>query len=244
MKYILIALLALTTISCGKNQTAAVGAEIAASQDTHSHEEGETDQHVLTPEQEDEYYSTFFPGQSKSTARGFKFSQTTWQECRDEITGNYFGYNCSNNRAISTILKSFMDKHIYKCIDKGLAAQGGGKVDELHVVHAGIFGDPRHSPKSLHAENRAIDVKSFEVKLTNGQVKKFVFSGTTHRSFFKAFRTCWGEVVRANNGCPAYNGNIMYTGSIGWEDKNHQHHMHTSVPYCVGGSYGAYYYRR
>ncbi len=35
-----------------------------------------------------------------------------------------------------------------------------------------------------------------------------------------------------------------YNGSIGWEDSNHQHHMHTSVPYCANRHYGDYCYRR
>ncbi len=203
-----------------------------------SDEESYQDEFVLNPEQEEEFYNKYF------FILNYRFAQTTWKECSEEITGNYYGYNCSDRRRISVILKSFIENHIYSCIDEGLAAQGGGKVSELHIVHAGITGDRNHSPRSLHAENRAVDVKSFDMKLTNGSVKEFVFANTSHKPFFKAFRKCWGKVVNKYNGCPLYKGNSELTGSIGWEDKNHKRHMHLSVPYCVSGRYGSGYFQR
>ncbi|MCC6137451.1 MAG: hypothetical protein IT287_02380, partial [Bdellovibrionaceae bacterium] len=201
----------------------------------------ESDEHVMTPEQELEYLTSF---EAMGKATTFKFAQTTWKECTDPITGNYYGYKCASSRNISEILKKFMFTHMYKCVNKGLAAHGGGTVASYHVEHAGIFGDPRHSPRSMHAENRAVDIKSLTVKLTSGVSKKFVYEGTTNRAFYTAFRSCWGDIVRTYNGCPLYKGVAMYTGSIGWENKDHQHHMHTSVPYCINGSYGPYYYQK
>jgi hypothetical protein len=252
MKYILITLMSLTAISCAKSNSdgtisdsdAFIGqavpqSEIATSEDG---EIQETDSHVFSPEEEELFFNQQSQGQEKATS--FKFAQTTWKECSDVVTGNYYGYKCANSRKISSILKSFMDKHLYKCVNAGLAAQGGGTVDDIHIVHAGIFGDPRHSPRSMHAENRAVDIKSLEVKLTNGSVKTLVYEGTKNRKFYTAFRKCWGGIVRDYNQCPLYKGNAGLTGSIGWENKDHQHHMHTSVPYCIKGKYGAYYYQK
>lgn len=244
MKHLFAVTVALVLISCGRSQEADLVAQEAALQQvdpTYDVDATDEDTHVMTPQEELDYITNF---EALGKASTFRFSQTSWNECEDSFTGNYLTSNCSKGRRISNILKTFISSHMYKCINKGLEAQGGGQVADYHIVHAGIFGDPRHSPRSLHAENRAIDIKSFEVQLTNGSVKAFTFSGTKDRSFFTAFRSCWGEIVNTYNGCPIYNGVKIYTGSIGWEDKNHQHHMHTSVPYCLRGSYGAYYYRR
>lgn len=205
----------------------------------------ETDEHVMSPDQEDIYLKA----QSENILQGkaahqFRFAQTTWKECVDVVTGNYLGSKCSNSRAMSEILKKFMDTHMYKCVDRGLAAEGGGSTADFHIVHAGVFADPRHSPKSMHSENRAIDIRSIEVKLKSGGTKKFIYEGTTHRAFYKAFRQCWGEIVQQNNKCPLYKGTAALTATIGWENKDHQHHMHTSVPYCINGKYSPLYYQK
>lgn len=208
--------------------------------------EGDDEHHtrMIRPEEEQQYRQSFW-GQFSISSTPMRFSQTTWNECSEAITGNYFGYACAERRNISVILKKFMNDHIYTCVNKALAAQGGGTVAELHIIHDGITGDARHSPRSLHAENRAIDVKAFEMKLHDGSVKKFTYAGTTNRAFYTAYRNCWGEVVHTYNGCPYVNGsNKMYTGSIGWENADHQQHLHMSVPYCVGGKYSTAYYQR
>ena len=241
MKLRLALCLALFSVSCAQNSGESLQS-VKGFENIPSSEELETDQGVMTPEEEVEYEKTYFPGSAKAFT--YKFSQTSWKECVDVVTGNYYGYKCATSRGISVMLKSFMDQHMYKCVNAGLAAQGGGTVDDYHIVHAGIKGDPNHSPKSMHAENRAIDIKSIEVQLTSGAVKNFVFSGTSSNPFFGAFRSCWGKVVRDFNSCPYYKGTASLTGSIGKEDGNHQHHMHTSVPYCVSGNYGPYYYQK
>lgn len=141
-------------------------------------------------------------------------------------------------------LQRFMDDYMPSCAQAGLDAINGGELDQLHVVHDGILGDRNHSPRSLHAENRAIDVHSFIIKKYDGTEKEYIFGNTANRKFFQAFRECWGEAVHVNNGCPYYNGERSLTGSIGWENKDHQHHMHTSVPYCLSGTYGSGFYRR
>lgn len=249
-KYILIlAAASMVLASCGKNDNAVVSDDTMGSINTNDsmnisfadEDEVDEDAHVMTPEEELEYFTNF---EALGKATKFKFAQSTWKECTDPISGNYTGYKCASSRQISTILKSFMTTHMSKCVNKGLAAQGGGTMADLHIVHAGIFGDPRHSPRSMHAENRAIDIKSLNVTLSNGSKKTFTFAGSASSKFFGAFRSCWGDVVKTYNGCPLYKGTLSRTGSIGKEDKNHQNHMHTSVPYCVGGKYGPYYYQK
>lgn len=236
---LILALLTLAQVACAPAHDE--GVRITYSEDQGV--EGDDVDHVrmIRPEEEDEYngFWSIFAIQPR-----FRFQQTTWGECSEAITGNYSGYKCSDRRAISVILKKFIGENIYACINKGLAAQGGGTIKELHIEHNGITGDANHSPRSLHAENRAIDIKAFDMKLQSGAVKKLVYAGTANRAFYTAFRKCWGEVVKTKNGCPYYRGNVMYTGSIGWEDANHRQHMHLSVPHCVGGAYTSSYFQR
>lgn len=241
MKNLLVLSLALFMVSCANNAGESIES-VKGFEHIESSEEVDADEGVMTPEEEIEFEKASQTGVSKAFT--YKFAQTSWKECVDTVTGNYYGYKCASSRGISVILKSFMDQHMYKCVNAGLAAQGGGTLDDFHIVHAGIKGDPNHSPRSLHAENRAIDIKSIEVKLTTGSVKNFVFEGSSSSAFFGAFRSCWGKVVRDYNTCPYYKGTASLTGSIGKEDSRHQHHMHTSVPYCISGNYGPYYYQK
>lgn len=252
-KYIFIlAATSMVLASCGKNDNSAISDDaMAAIGDINNNvvteatfadeDEIDSDEHVLNPDQEVEFF-TDFDAMGKGTA--FKFAQTSWKECTDAISGNFTGYKCASSRGISVILKNFINTHMPTCVNKGLAAQGGGVMADLHIVHAGILGDRNHSPKSMHAENRAIDIKALEVTLKAGGKKTFTFSGTASSKFYTAFRSCWGGIVKTHNGCPLYKGTAGLTGSIGKENKGHQHHMHTSVPYCVGGKYGAYYYQK
>jgi len=211
---------------------------------TSSHfDQSKEHEHVFSPEEEEQYLMNLKRG-GELRAFGFRFAQTHWQECVDDPTGNYSGISCASRRGISVILKDFMEEFMYSCIDEGLRAQGGGVAADLHITHDGILGDPRHSPRSLHAEARAIDIRSFEVTLEDGGTRFFEYASSANRPFYRAFRSCWGRVVNRQNGCPLIDGNAERTGSIGWEDANHQRHMHTSVPYCVNGRYGSGYFQR
>lgn len=208
------------------------------------HDETDHDHaHTLTPEQERLYYQE---ARQKGNFEllNFRFPQTSWRECTDDITGNFTNYNCANRRQVSEILKEFMNTHMPECIQKGMEAQGLGQVDQIHIIHDGVLGDRRHSPRSLHAENRAIDINTFRITTYDSRVLTLKFKDRANRPFYRAFRQCWGQAVMQHNGCPSYNSNVAQTGTIGWEDRNHQNHMHTSVPYCVNGSYGSYYFRR
>lgn len=220
---------------------------VFASSQAFAHQpQSEEEAHVrmITPEEEDNYLGNFWRAFGLMQTLRYRFAQTTWGECSEAITGNYSGYKCSDRRAISVILKQFIGENIYTCINKGLAAQGGGQIAELHIIHNGITGDANHSPRSLHAENRAIDIAAFDMKLRDGRVKKFTYAGTTNRAFYTAFRQCWGDVINRKNSCPLYSGNKLLTGSIGWEDSNHRHHLHLSVPYCINGRYQTAYFQR
>lgn len=195
-------------------------------------------EHVFTPEEEEKFKSELH------LKRNFRFPQTQWNECTDNPSGNYTGDSCARARQISVILDSYLKDFIYECVDAGLRVQGSGMADEIHITHDGILGNSAHSPRSLHAEARAIDIKGLRVKTTSGNTYNMIYAGPTNRPFYQAFRACWGRVVHRENGCPFYNGNPEHTGTIGWENRNHLEHMHTSVPYCVNGRYGAGYYQR
>ncbi len=178
--------------------------------------------------------------QKGSISTLLSFPQTQWNECGANPSGQYLEYTCVQTRKISVILDAFLQQRLLKCVDAGMAAQsGGGTAKAIHVVHAGIAGDPRHSPRSLHAHNRAVDVKVIRAVLTNGTERQYTYSKLGNRTFYTALRNCWGETVSTYNGCPLYRNTKMLTGSIGWENSAHGHHMHLSVPYCHSGRYGS-----
>ena len=195
----------------------------------------------FTPEEEEEYFREI-EKQLLFLEPFSQFPQTQWEECQDRVGGNYIGHNCTNKRKISVILKSFMQKHFYQCVENGLGSNN--QVEDLHVVHVGIQGDPNHSPQSLHSEARAIDVHALRVKRKGKSWKTYTYSKKSNKSFYEAFRKCWGSAVHKYNGCPIFKGSLKRTGSIGREDKHHKNHMHVSVPYCVNGAYGPGYFRR
>ncbi|MCJ8276769.1 MAG: hypothetical protein HRT44_07905 [Bdellovibrionales bacterium] len=209
----------------------------------------ETDEFILTSEEEEAFVESLeeeeVPSieetnlETSARKKGFRFRQTKWRECKDRFTGNYSGYRCVNGRLMSNILKNYLNKHIKSCTDKAYS----GRVKKVHIVHAGILGDRFHSPRSLHAESRAIDVKALRLTLSGGRQRTINYNNST-RAFYKKLRDCWGRAIHRFNGCPKNKGSHMLTGSIGWENKNHRRHLHLSVPYCVGSRYGAYYYRR
>lgn len=200
-------------------------------------DEVDSDSSVLSPEHAEKYLDDM---------QYFRklFPQTLWNECSDYVTGNYSGYKCSTRRGISVILKDFMEDHFLTCTNEALKSFNGKTATDLHVIHDGIQGDANHSPRSLHAEARAIDVDSMIITYGNGSSEKVTFKGSNHASFFKSFRSCWGSKVSKLNGCPIVSGGVGQTGSIGKEDRNHQNHVHISVPYCVSGKYGSGFFQR
>ena len=198
----------------------------------------ETDASVLSPLEENAY-------NEQNLGRGEKaqFPQTKWLECNDSVTGNYLGFGCTNNRGISVILDSYLQENFLRCANEALSSVGLSQAVDMHVTHAGIQGDANHSPRSLHAEARAVDVRSFDMFFSNGAQREFLFKGSANNTFFNTFRTCWGRTISNQNGCPLISGQTRLTASIGKEDSNHQNHMHVSVPYCINGNYSSSYFR-
>lgn len=200
-------------------------------------------QHVFSPEQEKEFWQEMeFKGLDPSIF--FQFPQTDWLECRDYVTGNYINFGCVQRRRISEILKDFIDEHLTQCIDQVLTNSGYPKARDYHLVHIGVFGDPRHSPRSLHSQNRAIDIQSIRLTLESGRQKNLRFSQSQNSWFFNPLRQCWGRAISTYNDCPLFNNQLRLTGSIGKEDPNHQNHLHLSVPYCINKRYAGNYFRR
>jgi hypothetical protein len=204
---------------------------------------GEDDNHdhgrPFTPEEEDAYFAPYENGLFKK--RRFPFRN--WNECSQPLSGNYSGYTCTNKRKISEILFEFLDDHLGSCIAD--AAEAIGKdVDSYHLVHNGIYGDRRHSSRSLHAEGRAIDIKSIRFTESNGASNNLDYKNFGGGKFYTLLRFCWGTVIERYNDCPLYRGMHGRTGSIGKENRDHRAHLHLSVPYCVSGSYAGAFYRR
>ncbi len=203
-------------------------------------EAGQEHEHesVFTPEEEAEWNQLISP-------LGFRFPQTKWRECQDHIMGNYTGFNCTNRRNISVILKDYLLRNIETCSEEALKAIGvSQRVVDTHITHVGIQGDPNHSPRSLHSESRAIDIKSIELALRNRTSRKFTFSRASNDPFYNSFRQCWGRKINRENGCPLISQSRLLTGSIGKEDPDHRRHLHLSVPYCKNGRYSSNYFRR
>lgn len=216
-----------------------LGTSVSFAEDHFMLEAEETDASVLSPEEEEAYLE-------EQALRGEKgrFPQTRWLECSDAVTGNYTGFNCTNRRGISVVLDGFLQDNFLRCANAGLSAIGSQRAVDMHVTHAGIQGDANHSPRSLHAEARAVDVRSFTMYFSNGSSREFLFRGSSNITFFNAFRSCWGRTIANQNGCPLISGQTRLTASIGKEDSNHQNHMHVSVPHCVNGNYSGLYFRR
>jgi hypothetical protein len=204
----------------------------------------------LEPGQEHEHESVFNPEMEdfwikNSIQLENAFPQTRWQECNYKITGNFSGYACNNRRLVSVTMKNFLSNEMEKCAESALRRVGiNGRIRDSHIEHVGIQGDRNHSPRSLHSESRAIDVRSFSFELNNSRTRRFVFASSSSQPFFREFRKCWGQRVKSRLGCPYISNRPDRTGSIGKEDSNHQNHLHLSVPYCVNGRYSSRYFRR
>ncbi|MCF8060422.1 MAG: hypothetical protein K9K67_14060 [Bacteriovoracaceae bacterium] len=206
---------------------------LAGADDNHDHGR------PFTPEEEDAYFAPFESG----LFRKRRFPYRNWNECSQPMSGNYNGYTCTSKRKISEILYEFLDDHIADCITDA-AEEMGKTVESYHLVHKGIYGDRRHSPRSLHAEGRAIDIKSIKFTEPNGTTHEMNYSKSGDGAFFTKLRFCWGIAIERYNGCPLYRGMHGRTGSIGKENRDHRAHLHLSVPYCVSDSYAGAFYRR
>jgi|GEM_PF-7123965 len=177
-------------------------------------------------------FRVLMPAPTEGDAMAF---DVVWKECEGNITGNYNGYACSNRRGLADDYAAYLKTNLFDCINAGLWKTGGGTASKVHIVHHGTVADENHSRASLHAAGRAIDVKSMRVTTDHG-VKEFVFEKATknpngvERKYYLGFRACWHD-KQMKRRCPQKQSSGG-TGTIGWEDKRHQHHLHTSMPFC------------
>jgi hypothetical protein len=155
--------------------------------------------------------------------------------------------SCQSAAGNSDFLQ-LLDQNFQKCVARGARAAGissnWGRFSG-EVVHKGIEGDARHKANSgsgsssLHNVGRAIDIGSINV---NGTVMDFAKAskqakggGGKEYEFFMAFRTCWSEVSKNSQAACANKGSRgkgQHFGSVGWEDGDHQNHIHISMPVC------------
>lgn len=156
----------------------------------------------------------------------------SWNECSGNVTGNYSGYKCVNQRKMAEEFRPFLMQNAVKCTNAGLARVGAASVSSIHIVHDGVQADSAHSSRSLHALGRAIDIqqikaggRSYDFRITSRQ------PNSADRKFYEGFRACWNTLMVAR-GCPRRQSGAP-VGTIGWEDRKHiGHHLHTSLPYC------------
>ncbi|GEM_PF-3167274 len=172
--------------------------------------------------------------------------QVIWDECKG-IKSNYDDGAQSSTckkRKVSKEFITFFDKNFASCVQtavKGYKEGNNQAIDEIKFSHAGIAGDPRHSNRSYHSVNRAMDIRSIsyvqdgkKVTLKVSDQKK-----SPTKEFFEKFRKCWSEkIIETSNKCPGSSNK----GSIGHEHKNHQHHLHLSLPYCPRYHNGSKYF--
>ena len=176
-------------------------------------------------------FRVLMPAPTEGDAMAF---DVVWKECEGNVTGNFNGYSCTNKRGLSDEYAAYIKVNMLPCVTAGLRAVGGGTATKVHLVHNGTVADQNHSSKSLHAAGRAIDVKTMRVSSSAGD-QEFVFhnasrsSTSRERKFFQAFRQCWKN-LQDKRRCPSTSYGM--TGTIGWEDRRHQHHLHTSMPFC------------
>ncbi|WP_417334852.1 hypothetical protein [Halobacteriovorax marinus] len=172
--------------------------------------------------------------------------QILWDECQG-IESNYDDGAQSSSckrRKMSKEFFGFFDKSFGKCVQaaaKGFGQSGDAEVEAIKFSHAGISGDTRHSNRSYHSVNRAIDIRTIAFKQGDKVVRLKVSDQkkSPSKEFFEQFRKCWHEqIVSYKSNCP---GNEP-KGSIGHEDHNHQHHLHLSLPYCPRTFKGSRYY--
>jgi hypothetical protein len=112
------------------------------------------------------------------------------------------------------------------------------------MFHDGVTGDARHRNKggSLHNIERAVDLVKFYVRAANNELYAYSYPnavkarGSKDGKFFLEFRKCYqSKHIARDARCKmnkAKSGG--YVASLGWEDKNHQKHLHISYPFCGG----------
>lgn len=135
-------------------------------------------------------------------------------------------------------LVDFVNRNMENCIGQAWDAHVASRPElanipkgSIRIYHEGCMGDHNHQgTPSWHNQGLAWDVAGIEV---GGQA--IWYTDGENRAFFDAFRTCWGENVKAFS--PTCSGDLggrrgpkKPAGTIGKEDKKHQNHLHLSLP--------------
>lgn len=191
---------------------------------------------------EDEEFSGFpltIANDDGGSIKGEK--QIVWDECKG-IKSNYDNgevrAGCTKRR-LSKEYFDFFNENFGTCVQvAAMGFESNADVEKISFSHNGISGDPRHSNRSYHSVNRAIDIK--QIKITqNGETKILKVTDqkkSPTKEFFEAFRGCWhNKIKNYKPDCPG----SSHKGSIGHEDDDHQHHLHLSLPYCPSNGYFA-----
>jgi hypothetical protein len=196
--------------------------------------------HPFNPIEEDRYFS---PREKGVQSKGV-FPYMYWNECqKNGLEGNYSGSSCNRKRRVSEILYEFMEVHLSDCIEDASHLLGH-QLENFKIIHDGIFADSKHSPRSLHAEGRAIDIASIVLKTDHGESIDLAYAKHGKGRFYSSLRACWGIGLAQFNECPYYGASAKLTGSIGRENRRHQNHLHLSVPVCYKGSYSGRFFIR
>ena len=196
--------------------------------------------HTFSPEQEEMHFSELEKGiQSKGV-----YPYLHWNECQEiGPEGNYSGHPCHRKRRISEILYDFLETHLTQCVEDA-AYLLGHSMESFKITHDGIFADSKHSPRSLHSEGRAIDIAAITLRTSQNKKVRLSFKKLGKGRFYSSLRACWGLSLATFNGCPYSGGSAKRTGSIGKENRNHQNHLHLSVPVCHNGYHVGNFYRK
>lgn len=149
--------------------------------------------------------------------------------------------SCGPDIDMNKGLVDFMNNNMQRCVQEGWSAHIATRPNisdfpvsnsPVRIFHEGCIGDANHQhTPSWHNHLLAIDISGIEVGGT-----PLWFMNKDNHAFFKAFRECWGDAVKAfNPSCSKQPGRSaarknMPAGTIGKEDPRHQNHMHISLP--------------
>jgi hypothetical protein len=143
-------------------------------------------------------------------------------------------------------LETFLDA-FPQCLEKSLKAAELEKPESVIIHSVMIYMHKGKGQRlSLHAPGRAVDIsklelvyadKNREIIVSKANKKNNPSGGelTIERTFYTAFRRCWDENLVQKHGCNVWKKD-GYRGSVGWEDSDHQNHIHLSRPFCPSDS--------
>lgn len=146
---------------------------------------------------------------------------------------------CDRELEMNKGLVDFVNRNMENCVREGWNAHTASRPEladnpmgKVRFFHEGCMGDARHqTTPSWHNHGLAWDISAIEI----GGTPLWFMKGE-NVAFFSAFRQCWGEAVKSfDNSCSTRTGKSRSraskpAGTIGKEDKNHQNHLHLSLP--------------